>query len=216
MKRLGNILAIFVVFLTCLVLQAQSPAAQNPAQQDLQRNELFKSLYETHQAYQRQVQAGGGRGAAAGGRGGGTSLSVWPGVGAAWWTNTALVTKLGLTDDQKSKIEKAYESHRDGLTTKTYQLGLQEGRLALMLSADPVDRKAVQSQIDLVVQARGELERANSTMTLEMREVLTAAQWALLQQQPVWLNGTEGTPRTFRFYGTPAFTGQRNSGQRQQ
>src|SRR5438876_2786141 len=30
----------------------------------------------------------------------------------AWWTNTALVQRLGLTDDQKAKIERAFENHR--------------------------------------------------------------------------------------------------------
>jgi hypothetical protein len=33
-------------------------------------------------------------------------------VSGAWWSNTALVTRLGLTVDQKAKIEKSFENHR--------------------------------------------------------------------------------------------------------
>src|SRR5262245_9825311 len=38
------------------------------------------------------------------------TLTYQSAVGGAWWTNTALVERLGLTDDQKAKIERAYEN----------------------------------------------------------------------------------------------------------
>jgi len=121
---------------------------------------------------------------------------------------------LGLTDDQKSKIEKAFENRRQNLSDESTQLDKQEAQLAALLAADPVDHNAVLSQIDRVAQARADLERANSAMTLEMREVLTAAQWQQLQSQPRWLEGGVG----IRLYNpsilAPGGNGQRNSGQR--
>jgi TonB family protein len=102
-------------------------------------------------------------------------------LNGAWWTNTALVARLGLTDEQKAKIERAYENHRQRIASSTAQLEKEEAQLARLLEAEQVDRNAVLGQIDRVTQARGDMERANSAMTLEMREVLTRAQWMQLQ-----------------------------------
>jgi TonB family protein len=88
---------------------------------------------------------------------------------------------LGLSDDQKTKLEKAFQSHRQDLAARTETLNKEEAQLAKLLEADPLDRNAVFAQIDRVTQARSELERANSVMTMEMREVLTRAQWMQLQ-----------------------------------
>ena len=104
-----------------------------------------------------------------------------PNLVGAWWTNTAVIQRLGLTDDQKLKIERAYENHRQSIVATSSTLEKEEAQLARLLEADNVDRAAVQSQIDRIIQARGEVERANSTMTLEMREYLTRAQWMQLQ-----------------------------------
>ncbi len=115
---------------------------------------------------------------------GGGGRGTPPGIGAnngAWWTNAALVDRLGLSDDQKARIERAFENHRVDLATRSETLSKEEAQLAKLLEADTVDRSAVFTQIDRVTQARAELERVNSTMTLEMREVLTRAQWLQLQ-----------------------------------
>jgi Spy/CpxP family protein refolding chaperone len=128
--------------------------------------------------------------------------------GGAWWTNTALVQQLGLTDDQKAKIEKAYENHRQNIVSGTQLLDKEEAQLGKLLDADSIDRNAVYTQIDRVVHARSEMERENSAMTMEMRESLTRAQWTQLQS---------ATPRQLivgqRFYGwsQETFTGQRGT-----
>jgi Spy/CpxP family protein refolding chaperone len=112
----------------------------------------------------------------------GRGLLVNP-VSGAWWTNTALLTRLGLTDDQKLKIERVFESNRQNLTTSKDTLEKEEAQLARLLDAEPLDRGSVTTQIYKVVQARGEMEKVNALMTLEMREVLTRAQWTQLQVQ---------------------------------
>jgi TonB family protein len=105
-------------------------------------------------------------------------------IGGAWWTNTALVQQLGLTDDQKAKIERTFENHRQSIVSSTALLEKEEAQLGRLLEAEPLDRSAVLTQIDRVVQARGEIERANAAMTMEMREILTRAQWMQLQGSP--------------------------------
>jgi Heavy-metal resistance len=200
--------ALISVFLLTSIAEGQSPTV---LPQDAVR-EVIRSL-------QQSQQGGGGRGAAPGGQTIVTKdlqrrVFVWN--GGAWWTNASLVSRLGLTDDQKSKIEKAFENHKQNLSDESTQLDKQEAQLAALLAADPVDHNAVLSQIDRVAQARAELERANSAMTLEMREVLTAAQWQQLQSQPQWFDSALG----IRLYNPSILApngggaGQRNSGQR--
>jgi hypothetical protein len=103
----------------------------------------------------------------------------------AWWTNTTLLTRLGISDDQKSKIDRTFESHKQNLTATKDQLEKEEAQLDKLLAADTLDHAGVVTQINRVVQARSDMERANSLMTLEMREVLTKAQWTQLQAQPI-------------------------------
>jgi Spy/CpxP family protein refolding chaperone len=216
-----------LIFVTMLALfvwtalaQAQSPQTTTKEQlQQLQQklDEIQSFQGKVGVYYEQLQQGGGGRGAAPGGLTIARSprtVFVWN--GGAWWTNANLVSRLGLTDDQKSKIEKAFENRKQNLSDESTQLDKQEAQLAVLLAADPVDHNAVLSQIDHVAQARADLERTNSAMTLEMREVLTAAQWQQLQSQPQWLDGNVGV-RLYTPFGVtpnPGGTGQRNGGQR--
>ena len=153
-------------------------------------------------------------------------------LGGAWWTNAALAARIGLTDDQKAKLQRAFENHRQSLTTNSEALNKEEAQLAKLLEAETIDRNAVLAQIDRVAQARSELERTNAAITLEMREALTRAQWMQVAQLPagtnLWLRGPNGTVwlegpvgvrggggRGQRSDGTRG-DGQRNGGQRQQ
>ena len=105
------------------------------------------------------------------------------GAPAAWWTDTALMTRLGLSDVQKARIENIFQTHRQNLTTSKDALEKEEGQLSKLLAADAIDRPSVFTQINKVIQARTDMERVNATMTLEMREQLTRAQWTQLQAQ---------------------------------
>ena len=206
-------------FLSAALAQGQSPT---PSQQE-QLRQLVQGIQQLQQQLQQQQfqQGGGARG---GGRGAAPGVATPFGVQpriferftAAWWTNANTVALLGLTDDQKSRIEKVYDSHKQNIATDSELLGKQEAQLTTLLATDPVDHNAVLGQIDRVAQARADLERANSAMTLEMREVLTAAQWTELQKQPLFF----GNRLIYTPYGpvaNPPATGgpgQRNSGPR--
>ena len=117
-------------------------------------------------------------------------------VAGAWWMNTALMQRLGITDDQRVKIEKAFENHRQAILSTTDQLEKEEALLARLLDSEPVDRNAVYTQIDRVTQARSEMERAGALMTLEMREYLTRAQWEQLPRTSLTVGpaGVVGQP----------------------
>jgi Spy/CpxP family protein refolding chaperone len=107
-------------------------------------------------------------------------MAQMPGV---WWTDPLLLSRLGLTDDQKAKIDNAFEKHRQSIVSSRERLRNEEAQHARLLAADPVDEQAVLAQIDRVVQARGQMERASAAMNLEVRGYLTPAQWAQLRAQ---------------------------------
>jgi Spy/CpxP family protein refolding chaperone len=108
--------------------------------------------------------------------------------GGAWWTNTALMTRLGFTDDQKAKIERTFATHRPTLELNRATLEKEEAQLARLMEAEPFDRNAALSQTYRVIQARSDMERSNALMTLEMREYLTRAQWMQLPKPSVSLS----------------------------
>jgi hypothetical protein len=111
--------------------------------------------------------------------GGGLNVQVG---GSAWWTDPALVAQLGLTEDQKTRIERAFTNHRLNLEAGRTNLEKEEARLDQLLKSEPLDRNTVLGQIFRVTNARGELERTNAAMTLEMREQMTLTQWNQLQE----------------------------------
>jgi Spy/CpxP family protein refolding chaperone len=101
---------------------------------------------------------------------------------AAWWTNSAVVRGLGLTTDQRTRIEAIFEQHRQSILQNKTELEREETVLAQMLDAEPLGSSGtISAEIDKVIRARGEMEKTTSTMTLEMRQVLTRSQWAQLQ-----------------------------------
>lgn len=176
MKRYLGMFVILVVFLTVTIVHSQDGALNRVQQADEQRSvePARMAILEAFQVQQFQQRGGGGRGGA-------VWLNGVPGtLLGAWWTNNAIVERLGLTDDQKTKIERAFENHRPKLESSREFLEKEEAQLARLLEAESVDRNAILAQIDRVVQARSEMERVNSAMTLEMREQLTRAQWMQL------------------------------------
>src|SRR5262245_17089390 len=194
MKRHKNTVfcVLSLVLLCAATVRAQVVRIQNPAEQDEERRRLRLLIDE----YNLRLQGFQARGQTDGLNAARAVVIQQPG---AWWTNTALVERLGLTEEQKAKIERTFENHRQNIVSATAQLEKEELTLNRLLEAETIDRNAILSQIDRVVQARGEVERTNSAMTLEMREHLTRDQWMQL-------------PRTST--GTGVFYGVRGGGGR--
>jgi periplasmic protein CpxP/Spy len=98
-----------------------------------------------------------------------------------FWNNPNLVTKLALTDDQRKAMDGILQDHR--LKLIDLQATLQKAELAMgpLMKADTPDRAAIEAQIDRVVTARGELEKANARFLLDIRMQLKPDQWKQLQ-----------------------------------
>jgi periplasmic protein CpxP/Spy len=100
-----------------------------------------------------------------------------------WWTDPALIQKLGLTADQQKRIDGLFQQNRLKLIDLSAGLQKEEAILEPLLEADRPEESQVLAQIDRIAQARAELEKANARMLLGFRGVLTLDQWKKLQAE---------------------------------
>ena len=107
-------------------------------------------------------------------RGGGPELG-------AWWKNSEIVAQLQLSDAQIKQIEDTFLEHRLKLIDLHADVERQEAKLQPLVEADQPDEAKVSAQVELLVAARGKLEKANIMMMLAIRKVLTVEQWKKLQ-----------------------------------
>lgn len=104
-----------------------------------------------------------------------------------WWKRPPVVQALGLTPEQQEKLDQIFaRNRRDFVDLKAdvekKQLDLEE----LMVKKDS-DPKKVASAIDAVEQSRARLRKATAMMILDMRGVLTDAQWKqVVERREQW------------------------------
>src|SRR6202012_3662135 len=98
-----------------------------------------------------------------------------------WWNNPRMIERLKLTDDQRKAMDQILYQHRERLID--LQANLERAELAMepLMSADQPDRAAIAAQIDKVVAARADLEKANSLFLLDIRLKLPPDQWKQLK-----------------------------------
>lgn len=103
------------------------------------------------------------------------------GAHGQWWNNPMVVKQLTLTDDQRKAMDGILQDHRMKLIDLQANLEKAEVTLGPLMKADTPDRAAIESQIDKVVMARADLEKANARFLLDIRMKLTPEQWKQLQ-----------------------------------
>lgn len=98
-----------------------------------------------------------------------------------WWDRPMLAQKLGITADQKQKMDSIYQQHKLKLIDLQANLERQQVLLQPMIAADNPDQAKTLAQIDAVVNARAALEKENADMLFAIRESLTPDQWQKLK-----------------------------------
>jgi Spy/CpxP family protein refolding chaperone len=101
-----------------------------------------------------------------------------------WWKDSALMKRIGVSDDQVAKIEKIFQDHRLQLIDLHADLEKQEAILEPLVEADQPVESQVVAQIDRVAQARANLEKSDAVMLLAIRRVLSVEQWKKLGYIP--------------------------------
>ena len=98
-----------------------------------------------------------------------------------WWKDSKIAAELKLTPTQITQIEQSFFDHRLKLIDLRADLEREETRLQPLMEADQVDEAKVSAQIDLVLAARGRLEKAHTMMMLALRRSLSVEQWKKLE-----------------------------------
>ena len=116
-----------------------------------------------------------------------------------WWDNPRITQQIGLTDDQKKKMDDVFQQHRLRLIDLNAALQTQEATMQPLIQADQPDEAKILSQIDAIAQARAELEKDRARMLFSIRQTLTPDQWKKLQTMvhngPQRLDGGQGRGR---------------------
>jgi len=103
------------------------------------------------------------------------------GAHGQWWNNPNIVKQLTLTDDQRKAMDGIVQDHKMKLIDLQANLEKAEVEMGPMMKADTPDQRAIETQIDKVVMARAELEKANARFLLDIRMQLKPDQWKQLQ-----------------------------------
>jgi Spy/CpxP family protein refolding chaperone len=98
-----------------------------------------------------------------------------------WWNNPRVAQQIGITDDQKKKMDDIFQQHRLKLIDLNASLEKQEAIMHPLIEADQPDESKILSQIDAIAQARAELEKDRARMLFSIRQTLTPDQWKKLQ-----------------------------------
>lgn len=98
-----------------------------------------------------------------------------------WWNNPKIAQAIGLTDDQKKKMDEIFQQHRLRLVDLHANLEKQQILMHPMIESDNPNETQVLAQIDKIAQARADLEKADAHMLFEIRKVLTTDQWQKLK-----------------------------------
>jgi Spy/CpxP family protein refolding chaperone len=112
----------------------------------------------------------------------GTMLAQPPRASFPWW-ESPLAGSLNLTDAQRKEIRATVSEYRDRLVDLRATIQKAEGDLEDAFNEDTVDQRKASEIIDRLANARGELTRTISQMSLKLRMVLTAEQWQELQKR---------------------------------
>jgi len=115
-------------------------------------------------------------------------VMVYRGEMGKWWQNSDTVKKLQLTDAQVNQLDQIFFDHRMKLIDYGADMEKQDLKLQTLLDADVPDEGQISTQVDQVLEARGRLEREFTTMNLDLRKVLSLAQWRQLKS----IRGTAG------------------------
>jgi Spy/CpxP family protein refolding chaperone len=98
-----------------------------------------------------------------------------------WWRDPEISQKLQLSEGQIAQLDQTFYDHRVKLIDHNAEMEKQDLKLQSLLDADQPDEGQIGSQVDLVLAARGKLEREYTFMNLDLRKVLSLDQWRQLK-----------------------------------
>jgi Spy/CpxP family protein refolding chaperone len=106
-----------------------------------------------------------------------------------WWANRLVVNNLNLSEAQTKQLNSIQASYLGRLKDLRDSVNKAEVNLEEVFKQSPSDELKAEAAIDQYANARDNLTRALSKLSLQMRNVLTADQW----QELLDLQGGRGS-----------------------
>jgi Spy/CpxP family protein refolding chaperone len=94
----------------------------------------------------------------------------------------AHLKELGLTEQQRDRIEAIHDTQRRGGIELRKDLELAQLDMQKLMRADAPDRRAIETHIDRIAGLRAQLHKARVNTMLDVRSVLTPQQRQKLEQ----------------------------------
>jgi Spy/CpxP family protein refolding chaperone len=101
----------------------------------------------------------------------------------AWWSRPEIARNLNLTPAQREQIRAAVQQFRPHLLNVRVAVNQAEQALAEQFNRNPVDPGKTNEAIERLVDARSDLTRTLTQLSLKLRLVLTEQQWEELQRR---------------------------------
>ena len=98
-----------------------------------------------------------------------------------WWVDEKSRAELGITDQQSADIEQIFQSTLPTLRQVRKELEELEGKLSEMVKDGTAPVTAVTEQVELVENARAEMNKRRTVMLYRIDRVLSAEQRAKLK-----------------------------------
>lgn len=105
-------------------------------------------------------------------------LGIPPG---RWWERPRVAEELGLTAEQKERLENATLAHARTMIDLKASVDKAELDVKAVSERDPFDAKRVRETFAVLQQARQRLETERFEMLLKVRETLSTEQWNRLR-----------------------------------
>lgn len=98
-----------------------------------------------------------------------------------WWRRPEIVSALSLSGDQQEKLENVWRASSSDLIDMRAEVEKQNIGLRAELDRPQLDRRAVQAAASRLNAARARLFERELMMLVDMRGVLTDAQWTRMR-----------------------------------
>jgi len=101
----------------------------------------------------------------------------------AWWSRPEIARDLNLSPAQRQQIRATVQQYRPHLMNVRAAVNQAEQSLAEQFDRNPVDPAKTNEAIERLVDARSDLTRTLTQLSLKLRLVLTEQQWQELQRR---------------------------------
>ena len=116
--------------------------------------------------------------------------------GGKWWKRPAFVEALKLSADQQERLDEVFLKNRRAFVDLKADVDRRTIDLEDLLESRDVEPRKVGAASEALEQARGRLGKARTMMVVDMRGILTEAQWKqIVDRRDQWRAEREGEMR---------------------